>query len=55
MANYDESVAVQVAAILQAKGIDLSRDDVVSNLSNASTSVKEGFGKFNEEWKKAKE
>jgi hypothetical protein len=55
ISTYDESVAVQVAAILQGKGIDLSKEEVVSKLSKASPSVKEGFRKFTEEWIKAKE
>jgi hypothetical protein len=48
LAIYDESVALQVAAMLHESGIDILNLAVTSALSQASNSTKEGFRKFSE-------
>jgi hypothetical protein len=54
MEAYDEEVAVQAAALLQETGLDLSGPAVVSALSKASASVREGFRNFSEGWEESK-
>ena len=51
---YDESVTIQVAAILQENGVDLSSRAFVSALADAVPTVKNGFDKFSKEWLKSK-
>ena len=49
--EYDEAVAVHVAAILSAKGQDLTGDEARSALQNAEVHVRDGFRRFQEAWR----
>jgi hypothetical protein len=46
LARYDQAVAVQAAAILCQKGIDINGSIVVSALMHASGKTKIGFDHF---------
>jgi hypothetical protein len=54
LAEYDEAVAIQVAAILHERGIDIMNSSVTSALSQGSNATKEGFRKFSEALMSAK-
>ncbi|HEY6977987.1 MAG TPA: CehA/McbA family metallohydrolase [Chitinophagaceae bacterium] len=44
--TYDEAVAVQAAALLYEKGVNITGDAVTSSLAHANTSTKNGFESF---------
>ena len=54
LADYDEAVAVQAAAILYQKGVDVNGAGITSALVHASAATKRGFESFRKEVMKVK-
>jgi len=51
LSDYDETVSVQAAAILQQRGILLSNAELTGKLKHASPSVQNGFKAFRYAWR----
>jgi hypothetical protein len=47
--NYDEAVAIQAAALLYERGIDIDSSDFIEAMKHANHSTREGMRKFSEE------
>ena len=49
--SFDESVAVQAAAILTENGINVQAPEILQALQNASSKTRNGFRQFNKDLK----
>jgi hypothetical protein len=47
--NYDEAIAIQAAALLYERGIDIDSSDFIEAMKHANHSTREGMRKFSEE------
>lgn len=54
LGNYDESVAIQAAAVIVENGMDLNSQDLAKALSGAPSKVRNGFRRFTREWELSK-
>jgi hypothetical protein len=52
--SYDESVAMQAAAVMVENRIDMNRPDLAKTLSGAPLLVRNGFRQFIKYWKMSK-
>ena len=52
--NYDESVSIQAASVMEERGVEMSGNDLTKALSKAPLKVRNGFGQFIKYWKMSK-
>ena len=52
LTDYDEAIAIQVAALLNARGISMDDQEVRAALKLADSHVERGFRAFFDAWRK---